>query len=301
MWKSTTPRRRMVALSGITTNLMMMMLLVMMTITPQTTTTTSAFDYDLASVGAISLTDAATSIPDVVTLFPFQAVLVTVSDLEWVPIVKDYEYVDDENILYFETRINGMLQTNGKGSISLKDVGRTLPTSIDVGEVIVSEPGRHEINVTIRVVDSREEGTAVSTVSEYEAFSKGFALFPLLIILILAVTTNMVRFVRSFIRLFVRLFLFGLGRVEEQYNRWMSSFLVSLLPPLKNTTQTHLSLVLAFQRSVSLSFCVFSCFSFCVSCVVRWNFHLPLVSLSVPAWSMEMSRMDSCELWTSTF
>ena len=152
---------------------------------------TCAFDYDLASVGSISLMDSATSISDVVTLFLDQAVIVSVSDLEWVPIVKDYEYNEDENILHYETRVDGILQE--EGNISLKDVGRELPSSIDVGEIIVTKAGRHEINVTITVVDSREEGATVSTVAEYESYNKGLAIIPLMIIMILAVTTNMVR------------------------------------------------------------------------------------------------------------
>jgi hypothetical protein len=161
-------------------------------------TTTSAFDYELASVGAISLTDSATLISDVVTMFLDQPVIVTVSELEWVSIVKEYAFTDDGNMLYFETSVDGIVQQSG--NISLTEVGRTLPSSIEVGEVVITEPGRHKISVTVTVVDSQQKGTPVSTSAEFESFNKALAMFPLAIILLLAVTTNMVRFrfVRSF-------------------------------------------------------------------------------------------------------
>jgi Na+/H+ antiporter NhaC len=65
---------------------------------------------------------------------------------------------------------------------------------MDVGEVVVTKGGRHEISVNVAVVDSREEGSTVTTAAEYEAYGKGVALIPLIMILILAVTTNMVEF-----------------------------------------------------------------------------------------------------------
>jgi hypothetical protein len=218
----------MVSLSSIAAAMMMMTLV----------TTTSAFDYELASVGAISLTDSATSISDVVTLFLDQPVIVTVSELEWVSIVKDYAFTDDGNMLYFETSVDGIVQQSG--NISLTEVGRTLPSSIEVGEVVITESGRHEISVTVTVVDSQQKGTPVSTSAEFESFNKALAMFPLAIILLLAVTTNMVRF-RSFWWLLV-CFWFGFAGLEEHDRCVLLS-----LPP-KHTKLISLS------NSLSLSF-----------------------------------------------
>jgi hypothetical protein len=74
------------------------------------------------------------------------------------------------------------------GNVSLEGVGRELPTSIDAGIINVDKQGRYSVEVRMTIDDSE-----ASTSSEYEAYGAGVAIIPLLIVLVLAVTTHMVR------------------------------------------------------------------------------------------------------------
>jgi hypothetical protein len=74
------------------------------------------------------------------------------------------------------------------GSVSLEEVDRELPTSIDAGTIKVDKKGRYTIEVRMTIDDN--EATASG---EYEAYGAGVAIIPLLIVLVLAVTTHMVR------------------------------------------------------------------------------------------------------------
>jgi hypothetical protein len=74
------------------------------------------------------------------------------------------------------------------GSVSLEGVGRELPTSIDAGTIKVDKGGRYKVEVIMTVDDSTG-----SAYMEYEAYGAGVSIIPLLVVLVLAVTTHMVR------------------------------------------------------------------------------------------------------------
>ena len=74
------------------------------------------------------------------------------------------------------------------GSVSLEEVGRELPTSIDAGTIKVDKGGRYSIEVRMTI-----DGSKASADGEYEAYGAGVAIIPLLVVLVLAVTTHMVR------------------------------------------------------------------------------------------------------------
>lgn len=88
--------------------------------------------------------------------------------------------------LFYETFLDGKLVASGNQSLA--DVGRTLPSSVEVGILSVPKGGRYTIEVILKVDDISE----ASTSGEYEAYGAGVALLPLVVILFLAVVTNMV-------------------------------------------------------------------------------------------------------------
>jgi Na+/H+ antiporter NhaC len=142
----------------------------------------SAFDYNITATGGLSLYDVKSGIDEVVTLFNNEFVTVTVVDIEWGARVAPS---NSSNSITYKTYVDGMLQA--EGSVSLADVGRELPTSVEAGDISVSSSGSH----TILVVLSVDEDSA-DTESSYQSFGAGASLIPLIVVLILAMTTHQV-------------------------------------------------------------------------------------------------------------
>jgi hypothetical protein len=143
----------------------------------------AAFDYSIVGAGSVLLTDAATSISGLETLFVDQEVFVTADGLEW----ESNDSLSLGGNIFYETFLNGELVASG--NMTLDGVGRELPSSIDVGSVIVKDGGgRYTIEVMLTVDESE-----ATTSGEYEAYGSGVAIIPLLVIIVLAVMTNMVR------------------------------------------------------------------------------------------------------------
>lgn len=145
----------------------------------------NAFDYGLVDgSGGLSLTDTATGIGGIQTLFTGEDVSVEVSGIEW----EKVEGVEgSSDTLFYETFLDGELQASG--NVSLADVERDLPSSFDAGLINVpkGEGGSHSVEVKLSVDQSE------STVGgSYEAFGAGVAIIPLLVVLVLAMTTHMV-------------------------------------------------------------------------------------------------------------
>jgi hypothetical protein len=90
-----------------------------------------AFDYNITSAGDLFLTDVATGIPSLRTIFTGDVTAVAVDGVQWEP--SGVEGGDD--FVTFTTFLNG--EAVETGIISLTDVGRELPTSFQVGTVTV--------------------------------------------------------------------------------------------------------------------------------------------------------------------
>jgi len=142
----------------------------------------SAFEYNITATGGISLYDVKSGIDEVITLFNNEFVTVTVVDIEWGARVAP---ANSSNIITYKTYVDGKLQA--EGSASLADVGRELPTSVEAGDISVSSSGSH----TILVVLSVDEDSA-DTEGSYQSFGAGASLIPLIVVLILAMTTRQV-------------------------------------------------------------------------------------------------------------
>ena len=143
----------------------------------------SAFEYSITNAGDISLTDVETDIGGMQTIFVGETAAVKVAGLEWE--ANDHN-VTGSNVLYWETVVDDVVQA--KGTLDLSTLpDRELPTSLEVGTIKVDRKGKHEVIVTLLVDDSES-----STSAEYQAFQSGAAIVPLIIVLALAVLTQMV-------------------------------------------------------------------------------------------------------------
>lgn len=117
------------------------------------------------------------------TMFIGEEVNVTVIGVEWVP----KENITDDTTLFWSTSLNGVVQETG--NYSLADVGRELPTSFKVGQVKTGDKGTTTIAVTLSLDEIEQE-----TSEEYTTYAKGVSIVPLIIILVLAMSTRMVEF-----------------------------------------------------------------------------------------------------------
>jgi hypothetical protein len=124
----------------------------------------AAFDYSIVGAGSISLTDLETSIGGIISIFTDELVGVSVDGLEWEENESSADQSDDT--LSWETLIDGEVQSTG--SMSLADVGRELPTSIDAGSVKTSAKGRRTIEVRITV-----DSSTASTDTKVQAYPAG--------------------------------------------------------------------------------------------------------------------------------
>jgi hypothetical protein len=90
-----------------------------------------SFNYNISSAGDIFLTDAATGIQDLKTIFTGDATAVSVNGVSW----ERSGVQGGDDFVTFTTLVNGKVAEIG--IINLTDVERELPTSFDVGTVTV--------------------------------------------------------------------------------------------------------------------------------------------------------------------
>jgi len=146
----------------------------------------TAFDYGFKTEDfegdepVLTLTDLETEIKDISTIFNDVATGVTVINLEWTE-----EFVDSD-VIEWTTAVDGTIQASG--SFNLTDVGRVLPTKLKAGNFTVGSRGRHEI-----VVDMVLGNSTLTVSAEYESYAAGVSIIPLLVVLIMAASTRMVR------------------------------------------------------------------------------------------------------------
>jgi hypothetical protein len=149
--------------------------------------TVLAFDYQITGSESIVLTDVETGIDKIATIFTDEQILVSVDGLTWEPSTTNV--TESNNLLVWETFLDGQLQPQASGTQSLADTGRILPTRIDAGEIVVGSGGRVNIRVEITV-----DGNTITTEKEFEAYGSGVSIIPLLVVLVFALSTRMVEF-----------------------------------------------------------------------------------------------------------
>lgn len=168
----------------------------------------ASLGYQLSSVGSINLKDIETGIPDVVTLFTNQDIAVSLVEMEWEEVEADGNSTTASDVssptLMYETFVDGKIQDTGKVDLSEFST-YFLPKEIEVGTISVKDGGKHTIEVIVKFLSNGDDETSTigedsySTSNDYSSYSPGVSIIPLVVIMVLAVTTNMVRLVCSFL------------------------------------------------------------------------------------------------------
>lgn len=179
---------------------------------------TSAFDYAISGINEMFLTDANTNIDELKTIFMGEETLVKVKQLTW---KESGGNVTGSDMLFWETAVGGVVQA--KGAFDLSSLpSRELPTELDVGSVTIDSKGRHKIEVTLSVDDSN-----ASYSQEYEVYNAGAAIVPLIIVLIMAVATQMVE-LSLFSAVFVGACMVA-GNINEGFKSTLSEYILGAL------------------------------------------------------------------------
>jgi len=148
----------------------------------------NAFTYELVGVDSLSLTDQETSIPDIKTIFKSEATGVSVSDLIWE--ARENGTDTGGNILTCQAYVGDEPQGEA-GTFNLSELAeKELPAGMDCGVIRINDSGRH----TVRVVLTIEDNSEAEISGDFQVFGPGVAIIPLIIVLVLAITTQMVEF-----------------------------------------------------------------------------------------------------------
>ena len=150
-----------------------------------TTPSADAFDYFLSEVGEISARDFNTGIDGVATLFNGEIVNITVSGLAWAERPEN----NASSTLEWTTLVGDTVMASG--TVNLEEYNKELPTSLSVGSVSVQNSGEHTISVILGNAEPEYDQESSRT---YMSYASGVAIIPLIVVLVLAMFTQMVEF-----------------------------------------------------------------------------------------------------------
>lgn len=177
-----------------------------------------AFNYNLFEAGGLSLTDIETSITDIRTLFTNELTSVAVTGVAWTP--NETNSTDDETLLC-ELMVDGVVVSNA--TLNLTELAaRELPDTVECGSFEVKDNGAHDISVKL-TVDESEIGTS----TELQAFAPGVSIIPLVVVLVMALTTHMVEF-SLFFAIFVGACMVA-GSINDGFKILLSEFILGAL------------------------------------------------------------------------
>jgi len=137
-----------------------------------------------AGDASISLEDEATRISGIKTIFIGDSTLVSLDGIKWSPT----EDANSPSNLVWETSVNGVVEDSG--TIEIPDDPFDLPSKISAGSIVVDKKQLSTVSVKI-FLEGNPDGSSGSS-GDYQTFSSGVSLVPLIVILVLAMTTNMV-------------------------------------------------------------------------------------------------------------
>ena len=175
----------------------------------------SAFDYSIVGAGDLALTDEATGISGVSTIFTGEDCGVSVSGIEWEFNNGNTTFNDK---IKWTTYVDGEEVAAGEYDLSTLQ-SRELPDSLDCGTFVTNKRGTREIHVTLSVDDSEAD-----TASEYQAFAAGASLVPLCVVLALAMGTQMVE-LSLFLAVFVGSSMVH-GGINEGFKRLIDTYIL---------------------------------------------------------------------------
>jgi hypothetical protein len=150
---------------------------------------TQAFDYSLNPSSTnvrLELVDESTGISNIKTLFIAETTHVTVQGISWLPNNMTEENWNKSHVMEWTTYVDGIVVETG--TVSLMGIRRQLPTQISTGALTVESRGLH--NITIRLVVDESELIVTEVLNAYQMW---ISTVPLLVVLLLAICTNMVR------------------------------------------------------------------------------------------------------------
>jgi hypothetical protein len=149
-------------------------------------TVVSGFDYNLepSEDTVILLTDDETGIEGVRTIFDNELTLLAVKEIQWIK--NESGTTSDADVLAWQVLADGTPVDSG--TVPLADVGRILPDTVSTGSVKLKGRGMHNIKIVLTVGES-----TITVEKDYRVYKGGVSLIPLLVVLILAMTTKMVR------------------------------------------------------------------------------------------------------------
>jgi hypothetical protein len=120
------------------------------------------------------------------TIFKDDVTLVSVVDLEWTQ-KENFTGPVLNATLNWITFVDDVEQDSGS---ILLNVDRELPTSVDAGSVKITKKGRATITVSL-TVDNDDSNSGYAK-DEYSVYGRGASIVPLIVVLVLAMTTRMV-------------------------------------------------------------------------------------------------------------
>lgn len=134
-----------------------------------------------ASGATVGFADEATKIGELKTLFVGDTTLVTLDGIEWA--VSN----TTTGTFVWETAVDGVVQDTGTIEVAAEDGP---PSSIEAGSIVAEKSKRTTVTVSI-YPDGDEEATTTGEAT-LQAYRPGVSLLPLILILVMAFTTQMV-------------------------------------------------------------------------------------------------------------
>ena len=116
----------------------------------------------------------------------------SVSDLAWEDTGSDLNTTTGSTTLFWETGVDDEVQSSG--SYDLLDFGFQLPTEIDAGFISVDSSGSHTVFVRFSGTTGVDGDQSVETDATYQSYAAGVSIIPLIVVLVMAMTTQMVEF-----------------------------------------------------------------------------------------------------------
>jgi hypothetical protein len=207
--------------------------------------TVSAFNYGLTGeIEALKLVDYETSIEDIKTIFTNEITLVSVTGVKWN--VSGNNVSDTDDVLRYETSVDGIVQSTG--TVNLSALGdRELLDTIDCGNVSIPNSGRATISVALFVDNTT--ATTDDAENEYEAYAAAAAIVPLIIVLVLALTTHMVE-VSLFCAIFVGACMVT-GNIKDGFKTTLDDY---ILNALANVDHAYVYLFTLFLSGMVIGF-----------------------------------------------
>ena len=153
------------------------------------------FDTDADDLG-LTITDVATGISNVRTLFIHEEHSVRVKGIRWT--INKYNTnassssisSSEDVMLLWSTVVDGVIVTSG--NISLTNLGQLLPNEFEAGNFVVTNNGKHSVKVIMTIRGDTASELVVS--NSYVAYKSGVSIIPMILVLIMAMSTHLVRY-----------------------------------------------------------------------------------------------------------